>query len=320
MTTKRSAALALTTFIALNAQGMGRLEWPADSVPSSQLLRARFDGKVYRTPLTHTHSYSEIWEYITSGGGKPWPSRVEIKPGPKPPTRVTGGKLRVTWVNYSTMLVQMDGVNILTDPVWSSITGPLGLGPRRVHEPGLRLEDLPKLDAVVVSHNHFDHLDLPTLKLLAKAHNCPIIVPSRNGRLLQAEGLGRIRELDWWEDMELPGGFRITAVPARHWSQRGLRDVNQALWCSFVLEGPSGKVFFAGDTGFGTHFTQIREVCGPMRAALLPIGTYEPRAFMKHAHMNPEEAMQAAIMLGAKTIVPMHSGPFPKGTKATRRP
>jgi L-ascorbate metabolism protein UlaG (beta-lactamase superfamily) len=145
-------------------------------------------------------------------------------------------------------------------------------------------------------------------------------VPSRNGRLLQAEGLGRIRELDWWEDLELPGGFRITAVPARHWSQRELRDANQALWCSFVLEGPSGKVFFAGDTGFGTHFTQIREVCGPMRAALLPIGAYKPRAFMKHAHMDPEEAMQAALMLGAKTVVPMHFGTFPQGDEGYEAP
>jgi L-ascorbate metabolism protein UlaG (beta-lactamase superfamily) len=217
----------------------------------------------------------------------------------------------VTLVNHATLLVQQDGLNILTDPVWSDRVSPVGwAGPRRYRSAGLRFEDLPPIDAVVVSHNHYDHLDLPTLKRLHAEHRPRFFVGLGNKALLEGEGIDRVEELDWWGDRELAPGVAVTSAPAQHFSARGLCDRDATLWTSWLVRGPSGMTYFAGDTGFGPHFQQVRERYGSPRAALLPIGAYLPRWFMRFVHISPDEAVEAHRVLGAGTSIAMHYGTF----------
>lgn len=237
-----------------------------------------------------------------------------------PPARVAHGTIRITWINQATVLIQYDGLNILTDPIWSENAGFWGFGPTRVCDPGLRFEDLPPLDAVLVSHNHYDHLDLPTLRRLAKHHSCRIFTPLGNGRLLVGAGWKHVQEMNWWETAALASGVQLRMVPARHGSRRGLGDENKALWGGFVITGSAGSVYFAGDTAWGTHFAEIREACGPIRAALLPIGSYLPRSFMETQHESPAEALNAAMALEARTFIPIHYATFPDGDDGYEEP
>jgi L-ascorbate metabolism protein UlaG (beta-lactamase superfamily) len=227
-----------------------------------------------------------------------------------PLSRVEGDGLRITLVNHSTVLLQQRGCNILTDPVWSERASPLSwIGPRRRRKPGVSWDDLPPIDAVLISHNHYDHLDLPTLRRLAARGDSTFIVPSRGARLLRAENIGPAHELDWGESLSLPG-FTIHCVPALHSSRRGMLDRNTTLWCGYLIECLERLVYFAGDTAFGPHFAQIREKFGPPRLALLPIGAYEPRWFMSPVHMAPDEAVRAHEILAAKTSIAIHHGTF----------
>lgn len=245
------------------------------------------------------------WQLTKTMGA--WREWVDEAPGPRPERRVDGGRVRVTWVNHATLLVQMDGLNILTDPIWSERCSPVTFtGPKRHRAPGLRFEDLPPIDVVLVSHNHYDHMDLATLRRL----HAPIVVPLGNTALLMRRGVGGSRDLDWWESTRVSDRVTVTAVPGQHFSARGLTDRNAALWCGFVISGPSGHVYFAGDTGWGKHFAEIAERFGPMRLAMLPIGAYEPRWFMKPAHISPAEAVDAHLILRAKTSIGMHWGTF----------
>lgn len=227
-----------------------------------------------------------------------------------PPRLVEGSGLRTTLVNHSTVLLQQRGSNILTDPIWSERASPLfWVGPRRRRKPGVSFDDLPRIDAVLISHNHYDHLDLPTLRRLAGRRDSTFIVPARGARLLRSENIGPVQELDWGESLSLPG-FTIHCVPAQHFSSRAIYDRNKTLWCGYVIECQDRLVYFAGDTGFGPHFAQIREKFGPPHVALLPIGAYEPRWFMSPIHMAPDEAMQAHEILAAKTSIAIHHGTF----------
>ena len=227
-----------------------------------------------------------------------------------PPRRVDGSGLRTTLVNHSTVLLQQHGLNILTDPILSERASPLSwIGPRRRRKPGVSWEDLPSIDAVLISHNHYDHLDLPTLRRLAARGDSTFIVPARGARLLRSEHIGPAHELDWGESLPLPG-FTIHCVPALHFSSRGIFDRNMTLWCGYVIESQEHLVYFAGDTAFGPHFAQIREAFGPPRLALLPIGAYEPRWFMSPIHMAPDEAVKAHEVLAAETSIAIHHGTF----------
>jgi L-ascorbate metabolism protein UlaG (beta-lactamase superfamily) len=242
----------------------------------------------------------------------PWDDWTESMPGAPPPERVGGGELRVTVVNHATVLVQMDSLNVLTDPVWSDRVSPVGwAGPRRRHAPGILFDDLPPIDIVLVSHNHYDHLDVPTLKRLSDKHRPRILTGLGNTRFLESKGIANARDLDWMEGVEVGDGMRVTSVPAQHFSGRGFSDRNGTLWCGFVIEGPSGRVYFAGDTGYGPHFTEASERFGPMRLALLPIGAYKPAWFMSPVHTSPAEAVQAHRDLEAATSVGIHYGTFP---------
>lgn len=230
-----------------------------------------------------------------------------------PPSRLEGSGLDITLVNHSTVLIQQRSSNVLTDPIWSERTSPLSwLGPRRRREAGVRLDDLPHIDALLISHNHYDHLDLPTLRQLAARGQSIFIVAARGGRLLRSEKIEPVHELDWGESLAL-SGFTIHCVPALHFSGRGIFDRNKTLWCGYAIEYPERLVYFAGDTAFGSHFLQIRTKLGSPDLALLPIGAYEPRWFMSAVHMNPEEAVKAHEILGAKTSIAIHHGTFQLG-------
>jgi L-ascorbate metabolism protein UlaG (beta-lactamase superfamily) len=236
-----------------------------------------------------------------------------------PPRRWEGKGLRTTLVNHSTVLLQQRGSNILTDPVWSERVSPLSwIGPRRRRNPGVSWEQLPPIDSVLISHNHYDHLDLPTLRRLAARGDSTFIVPVGVARLLRAENIGDAHELDWGESLSLPG-FTIHCVPAMHFSGRGIHR-NRTLWCGYVIEYQERLVYFAGDTGFGPHFSWIRERFGSPDLALLPIGAYEPRWFMSPVHMAPEEAVRAHDILAARTSIAIHHGTFQLGDEAIDTP
>ena len=221
-----------------------------------------------------------------------------------------GNELRVTLINHSTLLLQQNGVHILTDPIWSERASPLAaIGPRRRRQPGVRWEDLPRVDAVLLSHNHYDHLDLATLRRLADRGQSQFIVPAGVARLLRYQNIGPVHELDWGESLPLSRAT-IHSVPALHFSSRGLFDRNRTLWCGYVIEAADRIVYFAGDTAFGGHFARIRERFGAPRLALLPIGAYEPRWFMSPVHMAPDEAVRAHEILAAKISIAIHHGTF----------
>jgi L-ascorbate metabolism protein UlaG (beta-lactamase superfamily) len=223
---------------------------------------------------------------------------------------VGGNELRVTLINHSTLLLQQSGSHILTDPIWSERASPLtSIGPRRRRKPGVRWEDLPRIDTVLLSHNHYDHLDLATLRRLASRGQSQFIVPAGVARLLRYQNIGPVHELDWGESLPLSRAT-IHSVPALHFSARGIFDRNRTLWCGYVIEAADRIVYFAGDTAFGDHFARIRERFGAPRLALLPIGAYEPRWFMSPIHMGPVDAVKAHRILGAMTSIAIHHGTF----------
>jgi N-acyl-phosphatidylethanolamine-hydrolysing phospholipase D len=218
----------------------------------------------------------------------------------------------VTWIGHSTFLVQLEGVNLLTDPVWSERTSPLGfVGPRRLLPPGLRLEDLPAIHAVLISHDHYDHLDRATVMRLARAHRPTFFVPLGLGGWFATLGVGNVVELDWWQSATLHE-LRVTAVPAQHSSGRSLLLADQfaRLWVSWVVTGASRRLFFAGDTGYHAGLSEIGRRLGPMDLAALPIGGYSD--FHRHHpnHLSPEEAVWAFEDLRGRMLVPMHWGTF----------
>jgi N-acyl-phosphatidylethanolamine-hydrolysing phospholipase D len=217
----------------------------------------------------------------------------------------------VTWIGHATLLVQMDHVTFLTDPIWSDTASPLSFaGPRRFVAPGLALEDLPPIDFVVVSHNHYDHLDLATLRALARRDPATrFLVPLGNAALLRGEGIERVEELDWG-DRAQHAGVTIHCLPAQHWSKRGLGDDQQALWSSWAVTGAQRRFYFAGDTGTFDGFGRIGAALGPFDLAAVPIGAYEPAAMMRETHLDPEQAVRAAVDVRAQRALAMHFGTF----------
>ncbi|HEV7973896.1 MBL fold metallo-hydrolase [Amycolatopsis sp.] len=210
-----------------------------------------------------------------------------------------------TWVGHSTYLVRLGGVTILTDPVWSTkISGV----PRRLTPPGLAWNELPKIDVVVISHNHYDHLDTPTIKRLPRS--TPILCGASLGGWFRRRGFTEVTELDWWESTEV-AGVRFDFVPSHHWSRRGLFDTCATLWGGWVMTAPDGtRTYHAGDSGYGHHFAEIGERFPGIDLAMMPIGAYDPRWFMRAAHMNPAEAVRALDDAGAKRLASMHWGTF----------
>lgn len=281
-----------------------------------------FDGSKFHnlTPTVHA-GFGDMVKWMTSRDEGPWQEWREITPAPRPPQRVMGGALRVTWVNHSTMLIQTAGLNILTDPIWSDRCSPVQwAGPKRHHAPGVRFEDLPRIDVVLISHNHYDHMDELTLARLAREHKPRMFMGLGNAAFIKRELDYDATDLDWWQSEEVAPGVRVHAVPAQHFSSRGIADRDANLWCGFVIETPNGPIYFAGDTGWGSHFAQIRERFGAMRLALLPIGAFRPEWFMQAVHISPKSAVRAAQALGASTSIPMHYTTFHLGDDGQDEP
>tara|TARA_A100001037_G_scaffold303622_1_gene338085 strand:- start:1134 stop:2198 length:1065 start_codon:yes stop_codon:yes gene_type:complete len=218
---------------------------------------------------------------------------------------------KITWIGHSTFLVQMDGLTFLTDPIWSNTASPIPpLGPQRLIKPGIKLDDLPPIDFVIISHNHYDHMDIPTLRALTKKNNKLIVyVPLNNAHILRRNGIHRIKEMDWGSHVSHQN-VDIYCLPAQHWSKRTLTDTRKALWASWAIIGTKRRFYFAGDTGYFDSFKSIGENLGPFDLAALPIGAYKPKSMMRSYHMNPEEAVAAAVDIQAKKAVAMHFGTF----------
>lgn len=239
-------------------------------------------------------------------------SRPDFVKAPNDPAWLAANRTETTftWIGHATFLVQAGGLNILTDPVLSQRTSPVQwAGPGRVAPLGLPFEELPKIDVVLVSHNHYDHLDAPTVKRLA-ARDAPVfVVPLGLQTWFERRGIRTASELDWWRNTVVRR-LRVTAVPAQHFSGRTATDRNRTLWCGYVFEIGARRYYFAGDTGYGPDFADIGKRFGPIDVAMIPIGAYEPRGFMGPVHCDPDEAVQIHRDVGAKLSLAMHWGTF----------
>ncbi len=253
------------------------------------------------------------WQF---GGGKVgWPSRHASPFSPAvPEQRLYGNALRVTMIGHASMLLQVAGLNIVTDPVWSQRVSPFSFaGPRRVNDPGIRFADLPPIDVVLVSHNHYDHLDVTTIRNLHAQHDPLFITPLGNDAIVRkAAPLANVVTMDWGDRCDISAEIVVEAAPCHHWSARGTRDQRMALWAAFVISTPAGRIYHVGDTGFhqGRHYREAAEAHDGFRLAILPFGAYEPRWFMKGQHQNPQEAVAGMQLCKAAFVAGHHWGTF----------
>ena len=272
-----------------------------------------FDGKKFQNPgHVQAKSLKELIKWARNRDRGKW---IEIKTasfGDAPPSRVGNDSARITFVNHSTFLIQVSGLNILTDPIWSRRASPVPfIGPKRMRPPGIFIEDLPGIDIILLSHNHYDHLDIRTLKALNRKFNPLVVCPLGVGKYLKRHGIGRVVEMDWWDSAVLAGNMKVTCTPAQHFSGRGFYDRDKTLWAGFALSTPGGSIYFAGDSGYGSFFREIGERIGPVRLALLPIGAYKPSWFMSPIHTSPEDAVLVHLDLGSRLSIGTHFGTFP---------
>jgi len=310
MARRRRTALLLL-FLMLVLAGLGfSLSWGSPGLP----LSGHCDGWRFFNP--GPPASRTVMDFIRWRLGRRtgWVQKRNITQAPPPPRAMAEG-LRATFVNHATVLLQMPGVNALTDPIWSNRASPVSFaGPRRGAIPGLRFEDLPAIQLVLLSHNHYDHLDRATLKRLAQRDPGLVLVcPLNNLRCLKGLGLRHVIQLDWWQGIEPLPGVHVTLVPARHFSGRGPDDYDLSLWGGFVLQAGGRTVYFAGDTAWSGHFEEIARRFPRLDLALLPIGAFSPRWFMHDVHMAPEEAAEAWGLLQPKACMAIHQGTFALG-------
>jgi L-ascorbate metabolism protein UlaG (beta-lactamase superfamily) len=290
----------------VNAPDRLDVDRPGPALPLSD----HCDGRVFHNVHDRTEkTLRDVWRWRRSATPVPWPASVEDPPQP-PPARVGPGRIAATFIGHASFLVQLGGRCVLLDPVWSPRCSPLRFaGPRRVRRPGQPLAALPDVDLLLVSHNHYDHLDLATLRQVRQRWQPAAATGLGNARHLAKAGIHGARELDWWDSVEL-AGLRVTYVPAQHFSARTPFDRNQSLWGGFVIEAPHACIYFAADSGWCPHFAEIAARFPRIDLALLPIGAYEPRFFMRTQHMDPEEAVAAHRVLRPRRSIGMHFGTF----------
>lgn len=273
-----------------------------------------FDGKEFFNPwFPFPLSMFDLLRWRMTAKPAPWPKHLENVMSDRPPDKIEGSDLRVSFVGHDTVLIQTQGLNILTDPIWSLRASPVSwAGPKRVSAPGIPFDRLPKIDLVLISHCHYDHLDLPTIQRLWSRDKPLIVTPLGNDAIIQLHDPSiRVETLDWHQWKAVNHQCAIHLEPLQHWSARTLWDRNHALWGAFVLITPSGTLYFAADTGYaGGIFREARQKFGPFRLALLPIGAYKPRWFMHYGHMGPEEAVLAHQDLGGPYTMGIHFGTF----------
>jgi L-ascorbate metabolism protein UlaG (beta-lactamase superfamily) len=275
-----------------------------------------FDGMRFVDPHgMPPKSIGDLMRWWSSRGGRvAWAGSAPSPHADTPPPRIDGQALRVSFVGHASLLLQTGGLNILLDPVWSERVSPFGfIGPKRVNDPGIAFDALPRIDAVLVSHNHYDHLDVMTLARLAAAHRPRVITPLGNDVIMQAHDPDIAAEAyDWGQRVTLGPGVAVTLAPMRHWSARGIFDRNKALWAAFVIDTPAGRIYHVADSGYGDgfRFREAKSRHGPFRLAILPIGAYEPRWFMRDQHMNPDESVRAFLDCGAELALAHHHSTF----------
>ena len=315
---------------ALLAGGSARAEAQAGSFYYRGPPSDHFDGRRFFNPGDdpEPRGVGEVLRWQATRTPEPWP---ESYPSPyadasvRPPAP---RELRVTLVGHATFLIQTAGLTILTDPIWSERASPFAFaGPRRHNPPGIRFDDLPRIDAVLISHNHYDHLDLPTIGRLWQRDRPRIVAPLGNDAVIRAADPAiAVTAVDWGDSVALgrEGGpaATVTAEPVHHWSARATTDRNHALWAGYALKADGRTLFFAGDTGFaeGRPFRRAAARHPRIDVALLPIGAYEPRWFMRAQHMNPDDAVQAMGLLGARQALGFHWGTFQLTDEGVDRP
>ena len=269
-----------------------------------------FDGRKFFNPgASAGRSFGDFLRWQRRRLSAPWP-RWRQYPSVQALPAFANGELALTFINHATFLIRLAGLNVLTDPVYCNRASPVQwAGPCRVHAPGLRFEQLPSIDLVFVSHNHYDHMDLVTLKRLASVHAPLFLTGLGNSAFLRQQGIAPVVELDWWEQTSLRG-VQLTFTPAQHWSSRGLGRKNHTLWGGLWLASAQHRIYFACDTGYSPWFEELHRRYGPPELAVLPIGGYEPRWFMREQHLNPDDAVRAHRALSAQVSVAMHFGCF----------
>lgn len=272
-----------------------------------------YNGKKFQNPTLEKQfspSFSDIFRMMREGRPK-WPKNIENTAIPTIEKNLDIDETSITFVNHATFLIQLYGLNILTDPVWSKRTSPISfIGPKRIREPGVDFSDLPQIDVVLISHNHYDHLDKKTLRKLNERYSPKFIVPLGDKKLLQSIGIKDVIEMDWWENIQINPYTVISFTPAQHSSGRGLFDRDKSLWGSYFIKHLNQSIYFGGDAGYSTHYSDIKKRLGSPDIAMLGIGSYAPQFFMKPVHMNPGEGVKAHKDLNAKLSIGMHVGTF----------
>lgn len=273
-----------------------------------------FDGRRFYNPWNpRRHSWRKVFRWMMTSEPHPWPKKVENEFSDTPPAIVAGSDLRVSFVGHSTVLIQTQGLNIVTDPVWTERVVPIKLAnSKRVAKPGIAFENLPKIDIILISHNHYDHLNRKTIQWIAKRDHPLLITPLGNDTIIKSFAASlNVKTLDWEGSQKITDQVTIHLAPSQHWSGRGIFDVDKALWGAFVIETAAGNIYFAGDTGFEARlFENVRAKFGSFRLAILPIGIYEPRWLMQYVHMNPKDALLAYKLLGEPNAIGIHYGTF----------
>lgn len=321
--TRRNLFYSITGLVTLSAAGLaGRIATTRyHDGPASD----HFDGTYFFDPHgADPKSVFQLVRWRLGGTRMPWPDWAPSPFSDRPPAQVTGGALRISYVGHASFLVQTAGANVLIDPVWSERASPFSFaGPKRVNAPGIPFDALPRIDAVLVSHAHYDHLDAATLSRLAARDRPRVITALGNDAIMREHDPAIAADsFDWHDRVDLAPGLAVTLVPLRHWSARSLTDRNKTLWAGFVLDTPGGRIFHVTDSGYGDghHFHAARTRYGPFRLAILPIGAYEPRWFMRDQHMNPQESVQAFHDCGAELALAHHHGTFQLSDEAIEAP
>ena len=259
--------------------------------------------------IQNNKSLKDLIKWTLSGQN---PKRVKIEISDEWKAIASDSKGYAVWIGHATYLLNSGGITILTDPVFSKRASPVRFaGPKRLIPPAIPLKELPKIDVITVSHNHYDHLDIASLKKLQDANpDALFLVPKGDKKLLLRKGIKNVKEFLWWEEFVFKG-TKFTFTPVRHWSARGLRDRNKSLWGGWFMKSPERSLYHAGDTGYSEDFKETRRLLGSPDVAMIPIGAYAPQWFMSFSHVNPSEAIQIASDLEAKQSFGMHWGTFP---------
>jgi L-ascorbate metabolism protein UlaG (beta-lactamase superfamily) len=306
-------ALLILLVLAVGFLGIAFLGWifsgPVYKGPGSD----HFNGKKFISPWgIQAKGFKDMMKWVRNRQPGYWKEMMDLPAGPKPAARVDGDSLVVTFVNHSTFLIQTMGLNILTDPIWAERASPVSFaGPKRMRPPGIRLEDLPKIDIILLSHNHYDHLDIGTMQRLCKEHGPAVFCPLGVGLYLEKKGIGNITEMDWWDQVAFNADVSVLCTPAQHFSGRGMFDRDKTLWAGFALMTGSGNIYYSGDTGYGNFFWEIAEKVAPLRLAFLPIGAFKPEWFMSPIHTSPADALKIHHEINSPVSIGMHFGTFP---------